>query len=64
VNVIVFTIHLDQFSLEVGANFGEDMSQSLDRLAIQATSARLGHEGERALRTSSARRATSPFFCA
>jgi hypothetical protein len=35
VDVVILAIHLDKFCLEVGANFGEQPSKSLDSISIE-----------------------------
>jgi hypothetical protein len=46
VYVIVLTVHLYQQRLEVRADLEEDMSQFLNRLAVEDTTAVFAHEDQ------------------
>src|SRR5690606_10362386 len=45
-HVIVFAIHLDQFSLEIGADLGEDGAQPVDSISIEHSAAILRYKDQ------------------
>ena len=44
--IIVFAVHLDQLSLEIGADIGEDGAQPIDGVAIEHLAAILRHKDQ------------------
>ena len=44
--MIVFAVHLNQLGFEVRTNLGEDMSQCLNRFAVEDAAAVFGHEDQ------------------
>ncbi|EGO80801.1 hypothetical protein SAMN05660380_02169 [Xylella fastidiosa] len=46
VDVIVLTVHFDQFCLEIGADPGEDGTKSLDGVAIEHIAAIFRHKDQ------------------